>query len=581
MFLNKAYIIFAFKLITKNMKIYSWLKNLFLLLLPFIVTGQINKRYTENKIKVWYDKDYLTDNIPGISLNKFYLEYKNKPELNNIVVAVIDTQLDIQHEDLRDQVWTNPKEISNNDIDDDHNGHVDDINGWNYIGAKNGDYLVWGNFEYVRLVREWGLEFKDKTESEIKTQDISKYKEYQRAIKALEKNNKYYKNYLKSLKYSLQLYPLAKDTLKHYFPKENYTAKQLDSMYKAYKINDKTYQQMRDDNDKDFGALIFQMKIRMENNTNSFDILKDKESQFDSIVNKNLNADYDERKFIDDNPNELGKSYGNNKISTSIKKEIRIFQDHNTKVSGIIAATRDNNKGIQGFSNQIKLMPLNVSYTGNGDEHDKDIAMAIRYAVDNGAKVINMSFKKEFSLHKEWVDEAFKYAEEHNVLIVHCAGNEKSNADENPFYPNDVAYDGKGEICNNFINVGSISQKVDSTFVSGFSNYGKNNVDIFAPGDEIYTTSSENTYGFDSGTSLAAPMVSGTAALIWLYYPKLTAAQVKQIIMDSGVAYDMEVIVPGTKDKKVKFSELSKSGKVVNVYNAMLMAKKMAKKISN
>jgi cell wall-associated protease len=376
------------------------------------------------------------------------------------------------------------------------------------------------------------------------------------------------------MKHTLKVYPIVKDTLKHFFPKEDYTYEKLDSMYKIYKINDKLYRQRRDDNDIDLGALISYMMINIEANSNSLDKIKDTEIQIDSIVNKNLNIDYNERKYIGDNPKVLEKGYGSNKLSINIKG-IRTIQDHNTKVSGIIAANRENNLGIKGFSNNIKIMPLITSFSG--DEHDKDIALAIRYAVDNGAKVINMSFGKEFSVHKEWVHEAFKYAEAHNVLLVHVAGNSSLNADENPYYPSDVSDDGTGEICNNFINVGSISQKVDSTFVSKFSNYGKKNVDIFAPGDKIYTTSSENKYKYDSGTSLAGPMVSGTAALIWLYYPKLTAPQVKQIILDSGVSYDIEVIVPGTKDKKLKFSELSKSGKVVNVYNAMLMAGKIGK----
>jgi cell wall-associated protease len=296
--------------------------------------------------------------------------------------------------------------------------------------------------------------------------------------------------------------------------------------------------------------------------------------QLDSIVNRRLNIDYDERKFIGDNPNILEKGYGNNKVCATIAG-IRSMKGHSTKVSGIIAANRNNNIGIKGFSDYIQIMPLAISYSG--DEHDKDIAMAIRYAVDNGAKVINMSFGKEFSLHKEWVDEAFKYAEVHNVLLVHASGNDGVNIDENIFYPSDVNYNSTVEVSNNLITVGSISERFDKTFVSRFSNYGKQNVDIFAPGEKIYTTAENNKYDFDSGTSLATPMVSGTAALIWLYYPKLTAAQVKQIILDSGVSYDMEVIVPGTKDKKVKFSELSKSGKVVNVYNALLMAGKVRK----
>jgi cell wall-associated protease len=537
-----------------------------------LANSTIKDTLIDNSKQFWYQKDLTEDSIPGISLDKFYKENKNKPKLKSIIVAVIDTQLDINHKDIQGQIWTNPKEIPNNKIDDDHNGYIDDVNGWSFIGTKSGNYIVWGNFEYVRFVREWDSIFKNKKETEIKANDIANYNEYQRALKILDKNKTYYENWLKSLKYSLKIYPKAKDTLKHYFPKENYTYKQLDSMYKKYKINNKTFWQMRDNNDQDFGALIYQVMTKIQNNTNSLEKLLDNETQIDSVVNKNLNIDYDERVYIGDNPKILEKGYGNNKISANIKG-IRAIQDHNTEVSGIIAANRENNIGIKGFSNSIKIMPLNIS--PSGDEHDKDIAMAIRYAVDNGAKVINMSFGKEFSVHKEWVHEAFKYAEVHNVLIVHVAGNNSLNADENPYYPNDIAFDGTGEVCNNFINVGSISQKADSTFVSKFSNYGKKNVDIFAPGDNIYTTLPNNKYDFDSGTSLAGPMVSGTAALIWLYYPKLTAPQVKQIILDSGVLYDIEVIVPGTRDKKIKFSELSKSGKVVNVYNAMMMASRI------
>ncbi|WP_255470317.1 MULTISPECIES: S8 family serine peptidase [unclassified Flavobacterium] len=197
---------------------------------------------------------------------------------------------------------------------------------------------------------------------------------------------------------------------------------------------------------------------------------------------------------------------------------------------------------------------------------------------NNGAKVINMSFGKEFSLYKNRVIDAYKYAEKHNVLLVHAAGNNSFNVDENPYYPSDVDYENPDEVVENFITVGSISQKTDSSFVSKFSNYGKKNVDLFAPGDKIYTTTAGNSYAYDSGTSLAAPMVSGTAALIWSYYPKLKAKEVKQIILESGTAYDIEVLIPGGEGKKAKFSELSKSGKVLNVYNAMQLAEKLSKK---
>ncbi|WP_317245742.1 S8 family serine peptidase [Flavobacterium amniphilum] len=216
-----------------------------------------------------------------------------------------------------------------------------------------------------------------------------------------------------------------------------------------------------------------------------------------------------------------------------------------------------------------------------GDEHDKDIAAAIRYAVDNGAKVINMSFGKNFSLHKDWIKEAFNYAESHNVLLVHAVGNDGISIDESPFYPNDYNYDNKGEVCGNFINVGSINSNYGEKMVSYFSNFGKKNVDLFAPGENIYTTIPENKYDFDSGTSLAAPMVSGAAALIWSYYPNLTVQQVKQIILESGTKIDFDVIEPQSINKKVPFSELSKTGRVLNVFNAMKLAEKWSKEKNN
>lgn len=522
----------------------------------------------------WYQKDFENDSIPGISLNKWFHLNKRKPKSKSIIVAVIDTQIDLNHEDLQRQIWTNNKEIPNNGIDDDHNGYIDDINGWSFTGTKSGAYVVWNRYEYVRIVQEWGPLFKDKTESQIDVQNLNKYKEYQKALKTFEQKEKYYKNWHKSLKHNVAVYPLMKDTLKYFFPKEDYTYKQLDSMYKKYKINDKKYRQMRDDNDKDLGALIFYMMICLDANEKTFDEVKDKETQLDSIINKNLNLDYNERLLIGDNPDILEKGYGNNNVSNTIKG-VRTIQDHNTMVSGIIAANRKNNIGIKGIAD-VKIMPLNIS--PSGDEHDKDITMAIRYAVDNGAKIINMSFGKEFSMHKDWVSDAFKYAEEHNVLLVHSAGNESSDIDKESNYPNDLDDDGLTEICHNFINVGSVNQKTGAKFISDYSNYGKQNVDLFAPGEDIHTTGAGNIYKTESGTSFSAPMVCGTAALIWSYYPKLTAQEVKQIILDSGTAYDLEVIVPGTEDKKVPFADLSKSGKVLNVYNAMKLAEKVSKK---
>ena len=539
-------------------------------------TSKVDKKNKlEQTLKFWYQEDYNGSKILGISLNKFYNLNKSKKKAIDIVVAVIDTKIDLSHEDLKEQIWINTKEIPDNGIDEDSNGYMDDINGWSFTGTKNGGYVIWSNFEYVRVIREWSPVFEDKTESQIQPENIENYNEYHRALKLYEAKNKFYKNWRKSLTFNIEVYNKVKDTLKYFFPKENYNLSHLDSLYKIYKVNDKTFRQRRDNNDQDLGALIFYMIVNHEVKHFKLEDIKDQKAQLDSVIEKNLNVDFDERNLIGDNPNKLEIGYGNNKIGASISG-IQLINEHSTKVSSIIAANRKNEIGVNGFSDNIFIMPLHVS--ASGDEHDKDIATAIHYAVDNGARVINMSFGKEFSLHKEWIKEAFKYAENNNVLLVHAVGNDGMNIDNSPFYPNDYNYDDKEEVSNNFINVSSTNSKFGENMVSSFSNYGKKNVDLFAPGEQIYTAIPDNKYDFDSGTSLAAPMVSGTAALIWLHYPKLTVSQVKQIILESGSSYDIDVILPGTKDKKVKFSELSKSGKVLNVYNAMKMAEGISRR---
>ncbi|MDI9312321.1 MAG: S8 family peptidase [Limnohabitans sp.] len=539
-----------------------------------ICYSQTNSSTKEDIIKYWHHKDYAQDKVLGISLDKWVKQNKIKPKTNKIIVAVLDTQMDINHEDLKPVVWKNIKEIPNNNKDDDKNGYIDDVNGWDFLGTKNGHYMVYKNYEYTRIVREQSTKFQNKKREEIKEGDLQDFDEYQRALKVQESKVKFYQNWRKSLVFDISVFNKSKDTLKYFFTKENYTIKQLDSMYKIYKINDKTYKQRRDSNDQDLGALISYMKANYELNQFKIEDIQGQKAQLDSVLERNINIDFLEREEIGDNPAKLEKGYGNNKVGAIIKG-VQEINEHATEVASIIGANRSNKIGIDGFSDSIMIMPIHLS--ASGDEHDKDIAMAIRYAVDNGAKVINMSFGKEFSLHKDWIKEAFAYAEKHNVLLVHGAGNDGKNTDELPFYPNDYNYDNKVEVCGNFITVGSTNKNYGEKMVSSFSNYGKQNVDIFAPGEEIYVAFPNNKYDYNSGTSLACPMVSGAAALIWLYHPKLTVQQVKKIILESGISYDNEVIVPGTSDKKVKFSELSKSGKILNVYNAMEMAKEVSK----
>ncbi|MNQ89242.1 Thermophilic serine proteinase precursor [compost metagenome] len=275
-----------------------------------------------------------------------------------------------------------------------------------------------------------------------------------------------------------------------------------------------------------------------------------------------------------DNPDDIKDTkYGNNIVFGPDKEEAL----HGTHVAGIIAQTRNNNIGGDGVANNVEIMTVRA--VPDGDEYDKDIALAIRYAVDNGAKVINGSFGKSFSPHKQWVFDAIKYAEKKDVLFVHAAGNEGDNLDleSNANYPND-SDDNKKEFASNVLTVGSLTNIYGEGIISDFSNYGAFNVDVFAPGSEIYATIPNDKYKYEYGTSMAAPNAAGVAALIRSYYPKLSAKQVKQILMESGTPLPENVLLGEKKDVKITAANTSKAGKMINAYNALLMAEKMSKK---
>lgn len=307
---------------------------------------------------------------------------------------------------------------------------------------------------------------------------------------------------------------------------------------------------------------------------NFHDELKEYSDYVYDKLNYNLNKEFNGRKVVGDNPEDINdKKYGNNIVYSKERKD----SFHGTHVAGIIGQVRNNKIGGDGVATNVEIMPIRA--VPNGDEYDKDIALAIRYAVDNGAKVINGSFGKDYSPHKEWVWEAMKYAESKDVLIILAAGNDGKDVDVEPNYPEDTA-DKKTELVNNVIKVGAINYNYGTNVVADFSNFGTDNVDIFAPGVKIYATITEGKFKYEQGTSMASPNVAGVAALIRSYYPNLKAAQVKQIIMMSGTPLDFEVAV-GENGEKRPFSKASVSGKIINAYNALKMAEILSKNIQN
>lgn len=514
---------------------------------------------SSQQLKNWGAADLTLDTIPGMSVDRAYKELLKNKKGQTVIVGVIDSGTDIEHEDLKNVVWTNLDEIAGNNKDDDGNGYVDDMHGWNFLGDAENE-----NLEYTRIIKALGPKFEGKNISSIDPADTEEYQLYVQAkVKHAEELQKVQ---AQKSQYE-QIYQQTKEShekIVKLIGKEDYTVEELSKL----KPDSAEMQQHI--------GLVSQMFGFLEPGETMPDFLKNvKEgvTHFTEQLDYNLNLNFDGRAKVGDNVNDITDThYGNNNVMGPDQKKEGI--KHGTHVAGIIAAERDNGMGINGVAKNVKIMAIRA--VPNGDEYDKDIALALRYAVDNGAKVINTSFGKYFSMHPEWVYDAIKYAEEKDVLIVNAAGNESVDLDKESVYPNDQM-DNVTEIADNFITVGALNYEYGSGLVADFSNYGKSNVDVFAPGVKIWATTPNNTYEYLQGTSMAAPSVSGIAALIRSYYPTLTAPQVKKILMDSGISTKSKVMIGGDLSEAKAFNELSKSGKMVNLYNALILAEKTAK----
>ena len=496
---------------------------------------------SKDELKTWPHRDLLSTGYPGISLEKAYNALKGR-KAQTVIVGVVDSGVDINHEDLKSIIWTNPKEIPNNGIDDDKNGYVDDVHGWNFLGEINQE-----NLEYVRILKKENTNDPDYKRAEEKYD-----KEFKDATEKIELYSQIRERIAQS------------DALSQkHLGKKEYTAEDLDTI---------------DTSSLQLLGAVRGMKYLLGNDVTvkeTLEELSDGIKHYEERLKYGLNKEFNPRAVLKDNPDDINdKIYGNNNVVGPTAEGAL----HGTHVAGIIAAVRHNNIGIDGVADHVRIMPVRT--VPDGDEYDKDVALALRYAIDNGAKVINTSFGKEFSPHKEWVYDALKYAAEKDVLIVNAAGNDTKNIDTQLTFPDDNI-DGK-EFTDTMITIGALNYEYNENLVASFSNYGKNNVDLFSPGVQIYATVPENKYKFLDGTSMAAPEVAGVAALIRAYFPTLKAREVKQILMESGLVPTVkEVLVGGRGEeqeaKRMLFSELSKSGKIVNAYNAIILAAKRSK----
>lgn len=504
--------------------------------------------------KNWFNLDPKKDKFNGVSTERTYAELLKGKEGKQIIVAVIDGGTEVKHEDLKNVIWINPGEIAGNGIDDDKNGYVDDVNGWNFIGGANAN-IDEDNLELTRLYRKLKDRYGKVDTTALEGEDLANYQYYKKVKADYTKGLNEYSMYLNFYK------ALAKGA-------ENIAAKTgKDSLsmseFKQYKPADvnesmaqKSIEQSFKRSKKDYVVISKFSKG-----------LEEAKTQISKMVDYHYNADFDPRAEIvgDNYENTTERYYGNNKVSEP-------NGDHGTHVAGIIAAVRNNNIGMDGVADHVRIMVLRV--VPDGDERDKDVANGIRYAVDMGAKVINMSFGKSYSPYKTAVDEAVKYALSKDVLLIHAAGNDSKNTDSLDNFPNDKI---PGYTAENWVEVGASSWRKKKETPAEFSNYAAQNVDVFAPGVDIYSCIPESKYASFNGTSMAAPVTAGVAAVIRSYYPQLTAAQVKSILMESAIKVKGKVYKPGTK-KKVAMTELCRTGGVVNLYEAVKLAEQKVKK---
>ena len=429
----------------------------------------------------WYNQEGQ-----GMYTEKAY-KYLKKKKSQTVIVGVIDSGVDIEHEDLKGQIWVNEDEIPNNGIDDDNNGYIDDVHGWNFLGNAKGEHVNEARLEKTRILAQ----LKDKYDG-IDPNSIAQDEEY------------------------------------------------------------KLYLQVKEEVAAD--------RAQFEQYMDMIDQLpKEAQDYIRSQMDYNLNVDFDDRSLIGDDPDDFtDTNYGNNDVEGPDAL-------HGTHVSGIIGALRGNGLGGDGVAENVKIMSLRA--VPNGDEFDKDIALAVRYAVDNGAMVINMSFGKAYSPHQKEVYEAFKYADSKGVLLIHAAGNDAKDIDVEPNYPTSM-YSFQTEPLDHFVTIGASTKNKGEEMVASFSNYGAKGVDVFAPGFEIYNTIPQSEYRNLQGTSMAAPMVAGAAAMLKSYFPKLSMKEIKEVLYSTSVKYP----------KVDGFAEKSVTGGVINIYNAAKACKKLAKK---
>ncbi|MFM9019711.1 MAG: S8 family serine peptidase [Sediminibacterium sp.] len=525
----------------------------------------------------WHFKDPATDSVYGIALNKAYQFLQSKQKKGKtVIVAILDSGIDTAHEDLRKTLWRNPREIPGNGIDDDKNGYVDDVYGWNFLGGKNGKNMLKASSEKARVFHRYKNKFGDIA---IDTQHLTSQDKYQyywwKKTAEEMKGSPDEENQLRFITMTQRTLKKYDDFLRKDMKKEIYTIDDLEKFIPTSTPG----------RDAKLGFLTFLRIIEADNEVSNQQLMSELNRELEKMradSAERTSPPNDGRATIiqDDYFNPLDTLYGNNDVMADLEGAM-----HGTHVAGLIGAVRNNGIGIDGVADQVQLMILRV--VPDGDEYDKDIALAIRYAVNNGANIINMSFGKSYSPEKNWVDSAIIYAEDHDVLVVHSAGNESISLDEKIKFPN-AHLQKQNRKATNLITVGASSDRIfGPCLAASFTNYSGQQVDLFAPGVKIYSTQpGGNVYGKHDGTSFSGPIVAGIAALIRSYYPTLTAPEIISILNTTVTSLKgTSTCLPGSEKNSgtIEWTALCKSAVIVNAFQAIQAADALAegKKIKN
>jgi subtilisin family serine protease len=508
----------------------------------------------------WHHLDPTADHAMGISTARAYAllrQLGRLPAAQPVLVAIIDGGIDTAHADLRQVLWHNPGEVPGNHRDDDHDGYVDDVYGWNFTGGPDGRNVFHNQKEETRLYQRLHPLYAGKTLTTAPRRRRAEFQLYQQVEKeyrprtaAAAPDYQYFTQLLPkeeahtaALKQALHV-PVLDSALLHHPPTTDTALVRQATGY---------YRQLR-------------RRGQQPNTDSLLSGLRGYVGRLKDRLDYAYNPDYDPQPLVADHPQDLReRHYGNPDVQASLRDH---GTEHGTHCAGIIGADRTNSLGGQGVADQVRL--LSVRCIPDGDERDKDVANAIRYAVDRGALVISMSFGKYFSPEKAEVDAAMRYADQHGVLLVHAAGNDNRNLDSVSQYPSGRFRNGR-EIPN-LLTIGASARTNDQHLAARFSNYGRQLVDVFAPGVDIQSTVPGSRYAPLSGTSMATPVVAGMAAVLKTYFPQLTPADLKRIIQASAAPVHIQVLLPGSRDKLVDFASLSRAGGVVNLYEAVRLA---------